>query len=110
MKKLAFTFMAAIALLLSHNSAASAQTEQPQPEFKLTQQQKEELLVIHRNLLTEKKRLISKYIEFGVIPEEKGKKMLKRIEEHYTLIEKKGFVPFEGKKEWKHHHKGMEHR
>jgi hemolysin activation/secretion protein len=77
------------------------QPGQNQPEVKLTEQQKTELANLHKDILEKKKEMISKYIEFGVIPEEKGQMMISHFEKHYEMLEQNGFV-------WKMHphHKG----
>ncbi|WP_158176421.1 DUF2680 domain-containing protein [Heyndrickxia camelliae] len=65
-------------------------TESQKQVVKLTKQQKEELTKIHLDLLTKRKQLIMKYVEYGVIPKEKGDKMLKGINEHYQDIKENG--------------------
>jgi polyribonucleotide nucleotidyltransferase len=77
------------------------QPGQTQPEVKLTEQQKTELANLHKDILEKKKEMINKYVEFGVIPEEKGQMMISHFEKHYEMLEQNGFV-------WKMHphHKG----
>lgn len=65
-------------------------TESQKQVVKLTKQQKEELTKIHLDLLTKRKQLIMKYVEYRVIPKEKGDKMLKGINEHYQDIKENG--------------------
>ena len=74
---------------------------QAQPEVRLTEQQKTELANLHKDILEKKKEMINKYVEFGVIPEEKGQMMISHFEKHYEMLEQNGFV-------WKMHphHKG----
>jgi hypothetical protein len=74
---------------------------QTQPDVKLTEQQKTELAKLHKDILEKKKEMINKYVEFGVIPEEKGQMMISHFEKHYEMLEQNGFV-------WKMHphHKG----
>ena len=80
------------------------QPGQTQPEVKLTEQQKTELANLHKDILEKKKEMITKYVEFGVIPEEKGQMMISHFEKHYEMLEQNGFV-------WKMHphHKGPAH-
>jgi hypothetical protein len=71
-----------------------------QPKIELTADQKAELKELHEDMLEKKKEIIKKYIEFGVLTEEKGKKVLEKMEAHYKELEENGFVP-----SWdKHHH------
>ncbi|WP_180955132.1 YckD family protein [Peribacillus deserti] len=109
MKKVKHILIMAVLVLLGTGglTTVNAETEIVNTdEVKLTQQQKEELSVIHKNILTEKKRLISKYIEFGVLTEEKGQRIINRMDEHYSMLEKEGFMPrhMSEKNNWKHHH------
>jgi hypothetical protein len=55
----------------------------------LTGAQKQELAVIYK----EKEQLVGKYLEFGLITEEKAKNWTKRIREQHAKIEKSGFLP-----------------
>ncbi|MBM7693839.1 hypothetical protein JOC77_003283 [Peribacillus deserti] len=112
MKKMNILIMAVLVLLWS-GTLSSAQAETVNKgEVKLTQQQKEELSALHRNILAEKKKLITKYVEYGILTEEKGKKILTRLEEHYSMLEKEGFVPQHkmGRDKWKHHHPNHQNR
>ncbi len=68
------------------------QTRQPQPEVKLTEAQKTELAKLHKDILEKKKEMVKKYVEFGVIPEDKGQMMITHFEKHYEMLEQNGFV------------------
>jgi len=94
-----FGFMAACLLSMSIFGAtvSFAEVEKPEDtkmteEVKLTDAQKAELAKLHKGILEQKKQLIQKYVEFGVIPKEKGDKMVERFDEHYKMLEKNGFV------------------
>ncbi|MBB6214436.1 uncharacterized protein YlaN (UPF0358 family) [Anaerosolibacter carboniphilus] len=59
----------------------------------LTEAQKKELATLQKEILMKRKEVISKYVEYGVMTEEKGKKIISRLEKHYEKLEKNGFVP-----------------
>lgn len=91
--------MAACLLTMSIFGATSSFAEVEKPgdannteEVKLTDAQKAELAKLHKSILEQKKQLIQKYVEFGVIPKEKGDKMIQRFDEHYKMLEQNGFV------------------
>ncbi|MEK3988708.1 YckD family protein [Robertmurraya sp. FSL R5-0851] len=91
--------MAACLLSMSIFGATSsfAEVEKPEDanntqEVKLTDAQKAELAKLHKGILEQKKQLIQKYAEFGVIPKEKADKMIQRYEEHYKMLEENGFI------------------
>ncbi len=66
--------------------------EANKPEVQLTEQQKNELAKLHKDILEKKKEMIQKYVEFGVIPEEKGQMMISHFERHYEILEQNGFT------------------
>lgn len=91
--------MAACLLSMSIFGATSsfAEVEKPEDaknaeEVKLTDAQKAELAKLHKGILEQKKQLIQKYVEFGVIPKETADKMIQRYEEHYKMLEENGFI------------------
>lgn len=111
--------MASCLLTMSIYGATSsfAEVEKPEDaknteEVKLTDAQKAELAKLHKSILEQKKQLIQKYVEFGVIPKEKGDKMIQRFDEHYKMLEQNGFVlkaPHGGSGRGPHdHHKSEE--
>ncbi len=86
----------AFVILLSGLFNVSAYAEQNTPaegdkQIQLTEDQKTELADIYRDLLEEKKELVQKYVEFGVIPKEKGDQMIQKFEEHFKMVEQNGF-------------------
>jgi uncharacterized lipoprotein YehR (DUF1307 family) len=98
MKKLV-GIMAACLLTISIFGSTSSFAEVGKPEdaknteeVKLTDAQKAELAKLHKSILEQKKQLIQKYVEFGVIPKEKGDKMIQRFDEHYKMLEQNGFI------------------
>lgn len=59
----------------------------------LTEMQKQELAALYKNMFDQKKQLIAKYLQFGVITDEKAKLWTERVDQHYAKLEQKGFVP-----------------
>jgi len=59
----------------------------------LTETQKSELATLHKEILAKKKEVISKYVKYGVMSEEKGKKIISRLEKRYERFEENGFIP-----------------
>ncbi|MFZ7102875.1 MAG: YckD family protein [Peptococcaceae bacterium] len=59
----------------------------------LTETQKKELAGLHQEILAKKKELITKYVKYGVMSEEKGKKIISRLEKRYEKLEQNGFIP-----------------
>lgn len=75
-------------------------------QIQLTEAQKAELSEIYQDILEEKKELIQKYVEFGVLSKEKGDKMIQKFESHYKMAEKNGFMlPCFSRD---HHHSNMQ--
>ena len=62
-------------------------------EVQLTDKQKTELTEIHKEIFEKRKALIGKYVEFGIIDEEKGKIIISKLERRYEYAEKNGFIP-----------------
>ncbi|MFC7394354.1 YckD family protein [Scopulibacillus cellulosilyticus] len=60
---------------------------------KLTQQQKAELQALHKQILSKKEEVIHKYVEYGILTKAKGNKIIARMEHHYAMHEKNGFIP-----------------
>lgn len=74
-------------------AAAEDRTSQSAIKVELTELQKNELANIHKGIMEKKKELITKYVEYGVITEEKGKMIITRFEERYKKLEQNGFIP-----------------
>ncbi len=82
--------------------AADASVDPGKVTVQLTDTQKKELATLHKEILDKKKQVISKYVEYGVIPQEKADKILSRLEKRYERIEQNGFIPQRGKCKRKH--------
>jgi uncharacterized membrane protein YqiK len=74
--------------------------EEQAAKVTLSEQQKSELAALHKDILAKKKEVIGKYVQFGVMSEEKGKHAIDRMEKRYEMLEKNGFVP-----KWDKHEK-----
>lgn len=72
------------------------------PEVQLTKEQKDELSLLHKNLMDQKIGIINKYVEYGVFTEKKGKEIIEHMEKHYNELEKNEFIPTCHKKYKKH--------
>jgi ribosomal protein S20 len=84
-----FAFLAAIGSPVY--SATNA--EATKPDIQLTEKQKQELTALHKDILNKKKEVISKYVEYGVMSEERGKRIISRMEKRYQMLEQNGFIP-----------------
>jgi hypothetical protein len=87
-------------------SAAAAEEEpitQSNASIKLTDVQQSELANLHKDILMKKGQLIAKYVEYGIISEVKGKKIMEHMNNHYRKLEANGFIPSHDK------HRGREH-
>lgn len=73
--------------------ANSHSAENTQAQVKLTVEQTNELAKIQKDLFKNKKALISKYVEYGVMTKEQGEKINSRLDERFKKMENNGFVP-----------------
>ena len=96
MKKQIVTSLTTIALLLglfiNPTYAEQNKPAEQEKQIQLTESQKAELSEIYQDLMEEKKELIQKYVEFGVLSKEKGDQMIQKLEEHYKMAKKNGFM------------------
>ena len=84
------------ALLLALTFAVNpvyATEHQSKHTVKLSEQQQQELAAIYRVMFDNKRVLIAKYVEFGVISQEHANKWLKHLDERYERLAKNGFIP-----------------
>ncbi|PLT35051.1 DUF2680 domain-containing protein [Bacillus sp. V5-8f] len=109
MKKYILSFCIAFTLsigwITGAVSAEGAQAPLQERTIDLSPEQKADLKQIHKNILEEKKKLIRKYVEFEIITEETGDRIIKRYEDHYKMVEQNDFLMphhhFHNKR-WKH--------
>ncbi|WP_100333705.1 YckD family protein [Bacillus alkalisoli] len=73
-------------------------------DVQLTEEQKQEMAQMQMEALEQKKKIINKYVEYGVISEKKAEKIVSKFEKHYSKIEENGFIPKWDKHD-KHHNK-----
>ncbi len=59
----------------------------------LTETQKQELAALHQDILAKQKEVVAKYVEYGVITQEKGDKIISRLEKRYEKLEQNQFIP-----------------
>ncbi|RBW67924.1 DUF2680 domain-containing protein [Bacillus taeanensis] len=96
---------AALVLAVSLLGVTPAFAEEPpakaeEKAVQLTEEQKQELAEMHKNMIEGKRALIAKYVEYGMITKEKGDKIMAHMEERYTKMEENNFIP-----KWDHHKK-----
>lgn len=72
--------------------SAATNAEPVKSNVQLTDKQVKELAALHKDILNKKKELISKYVDYGVLSEEKGKKIISRMEQRYKKLEQNGFI------------------
>lgn len=63
------------------------------PEKTLTEEQKQEMGMLHKEMLELKKEVVEKYVEYGILSELQGKKMRSYFEKRYKKLEQNGFIP-----------------
>ena len=101
MKKVTVFILSAFILLLAVLPAAAA----PNPPLptgqapaELTQDQKTQIIEIHKQMTESRKQLVDKYVEFGRITPEQGKQIKERIDSKHKAFEQKPgvFNPYPG--------------
>ncbi|WP_153403369.1 DUF2680 domain-containing protein [Gracilibacillus oryzae] len=100
MKKWIMTISAVLFMTFAFASEFSAETNQ---NVKLTDEQKQEMAKLQNDMMNQKVAIINKYVEYGVLPEEKAKKMIDHLEAKLDKLEENGFIPKWDRKP--HHHK-----
>lgn len=96
MNKQIVTCLTAVALLfglfITPTYAEQNKPLEQEKQIQLTESQKAELSEIYQDIMEEKKELIQKYVEFGVLSKEKGNQMTQKLEKRYKMAEKNGFM------------------
>ncbi|WP_231006571.1 MULTISPECIES: YckD family protein [Bacillus] len=59
----------------------------------LTDKQKNELASLQKDIMEKKKQLINKYVEYGILDQERGKEIKSHIEKRYEKERENGFLP-----------------
>jgi ElaB/YqjD/DUF883 family membrane-anchored ribosome-binding protein len=62
-------------------------------DVNLTEDQKEELARLHKQAIEKQKQIITKYVEYGVITEEKGQKMIEKTDKYFKQLEEHNYIP-----------------
>jgi hypothetical protein len=107
MRKFYIIIMAVMMLSVSVFCISPVQAEDSKGDVvnktvKLSDQQISELSTLNKDILEKKKQVISKYVEYGIMTEKKGKIMISRMEKYYTKLEQDGFIPNWDKPKRKH--------
>ncbi len=108
MKKLHVIFGICLSLILAGVLYSSPdveakplnEDEQNGQEIQLTDQQKAELDVLYKDIMETRKQIINKYVEYGVISEEKAEKKIAHINEFYEKLKSNNYIP-----KWNHKHR-----
>ncbi|MGN7946028.1 uncharacterized protein DUF2680 [Bacillus altitudinis] len=62
-------------------------------QVKLTTEQQKQIEVLEQQILSKRKEVIEKYVQYGVLTKEQGTHITKRMDEHYNHLKNNGFVP-----------------
>ncbi|RKD25158.1 hypothetical protein BEP19_04375 [Ammoniphilus oxalaticus] len=92
---------------LSFGGGALIQAEESgvNETVQLTEQQQQELAKLHKKMIEQHKKVVAKYVEFGVFSKDKGEKIDAMLDKKYEKLEQNGFIP---KWEHKKYHKDNE--
>ncbi|MGP4072713.1 YckD family protein [Piscibacillus sp. B03] len=102
MKKLWLSLITVTVLAIGLFGVASAEPESTE-NVELTDDQKEEMASLQKEVLEKEKQVIQKYVEYGVISKDKGDKVISHLEKHFEKLEANGYVPMWDKKHKKTH-------
>ncbi|PAD62921.1 hypothetical protein CHH79_14740 [Bacillus siamensis] len=85
--------------------AHAAETKMPST-MSLTVQQKKEIESLEKEILKKRKHVISKYVEYGVLPKEKAEHIKQHMDRRFNMMKQNGFIPKPPphKLEKRHHH------
>lgn len=99
MKKISGLIILSMMLLFGFQ-IETAHGETPQMEkrpvthqVKLTAEQQKQIEILEKQILSKRKAVIEKYVQYGVLTKEQGTHITKRMDEHYNHLKKNGFVP-----------------
>ncbi|WP_110114021.1 YckD family protein [Bacillus sp. CGMCC 1.16541] len=104
MRKLVSSIGLSAVVLVSSFTSAYAEKPAEEKVVQLTEEQKQELSILHKELLEKRKEVIGKYVEYGVMPKEKGDKMMSHLEKRYDKLEENEFIP-----KWEHYKNHRSH-
>ncbi|MDM5296904.1 YckD family protein [Bacillus pumilus] len=99
MKKTCSLIILSMVLLFGFD-LATAHGETPQMEkrpvthqVKLKADQQKQIEALEQQILSKRKEVIEKYVQYGVLTKEQGTQITKRMDEHYNHLKENGFVP-----------------
>lgn len=97
MRKLCLSFIVIMILGVAVSNTALSHyhdfDEENVNKVELTEAQQQEIAVLAKSIMEQKKELMNKYAEFGVISKEKAEKINAKFDKHYKKLEENGFVP-----------------
>lgn len=98
MRNTLMSLLAIAIMSMSFGGPAFAKSGQPKGKMEkskihLTETQKKELSGLHKKMLKDKKEIISKYVEYGVMSKQKGEKVKEHMERHFQKMERNGYTP-----------------
>ncbi len=89
-----FVIMLAAGTLFSYSEQAEAYGIHAElKNVDLTEEQKEELSTLHKDIIEKKKELVDKYVEFGMIPENKKEKIKTHLDDRFNRLVENNFQP-----------------
>jgi len=86
-------FIAAAVISLTGTAEAAEKQQQPPANVTLTDQQKKEIEQLEADILKKRKDVISKYVQYGVLPKERGEHIKNHMDKHFEMMKQNGFVP-----------------
>lgn len=96
MKKILVSLAVMLMLTLSGSVAVHAELDHHKPKFnevELTEQQITELKIMYEDLVNQRKGLVEKYLEFGILSEDDAEKMNEHLDGYIEKLEKNNFIP-----------------
>ncbi|AFZ89346.1 DUF2680 domain-containing protein [Bacillus amyloliquefaciens] len=106
MKKAALSLAAFFITTMVFTMPAHAAGTKMPSTMSLTEQQKKEIESLEKEVLEKRKHVISKYVEYGVLPKEKAEHIKQHMDRRFNMMKQNGFVPKPPphKLEKRHHH------
>ncbi|MES9644869.1 YckD family protein [Bacillus velezensis] len=106
MKKAALSLAAFFITAMVFTMPAHAAGTKMPSTMSLTEQQKKEIESLEKEVLEKRKHVISKYVEYGVLPKEKAEHIKQHMDRRFNMMKQNGFVlkPPPHKLEKRHHH------
>ncbi len=93
MKKVALSLVAFFITAMVFTMPANAAGTKMPSTMSLTEQQKKEIESLEKEVLEKRKHVISKYVEYGVLPKEKAEHIKQHMDRRFNMMKQNGFVP-----------------